>query len=399
MKSLNTFLVESKNLHLEHLEDEIFNRGSAGANEAMNFIDSLVTMLQGNSNRKMNVTVKWDGAPSLFAGINPENGKFFVATKSLFNKTPKINYTNADIDANHGGGLADKLKVALKHLPKLGIKGVLQGDMLFTSDDVKTETIDGQSMYTFTPNTITYAVPVDRKLGSQISSANMGIVFHTTYTGKTIADLMANFGADVSSLKKTNAVYFDDADYKDVSGSATFTKKETEEIRRNLAGVRRVLSQNKKLIDDVTKDKTLRDLIKIYTNANVRVGKDRGSAEELAGFIASRFDQKIEKLKTDSSKQRLTNERNKVTRFIDSISRGMNNLFSAQYYLSQAKSVILRKLQSLNTMPSFIRTDDGYRVTNPEGFVAIDHVGKAVKLVDRMEFSKANFTVSKDWTK
>ena len=399
MKSLNTFLVESKNLHLEHLEDEIFNRGSAGANEAMNFIDSLVTMLQGNSNRKMNVTVKWDGAPSLFAGINPENGKFFVATKSLFNKTPKINYTNADIDANHGGGLADKLKVALKHLPKLGIKGVLQGDMLFTSDDVKTETIDGQSMYTFTPNTITYAVPVDSKLGSQISSANMGIVFHTTYTGKTIADLMANFGADVSSLKKTNAVYFDDADYKDVSGSATFTKKETEEIRRNLAGVRRVLSQNKKLIDDVTKDKTLRDLIKIYTNANVRVGKDRGSAEELAGFIASRFDQKIEKLKTDSSKQRLTNERNKVTRFIDSISRGMNNLFSAQYYLSQAKSVILRKLQSLNTMPSFIRTDDGYRVTNPEGFVAIDHVGKAVKLVDRMEFSKANFTVSKDWTK
>jgi hypothetical protein len=399
MKSLNTFLVESKNLHLEHLEDEIFNRGSAGANEAMNFIDSLVTMLQGNSNRKMNVTVKWDGAPSLFAGINPENGKFFVATKSLFNKTPKINYTNADIDANHGGGLADKLKIALKYLPKLGITGVLQGDMLFTSDDVKTETIDGQSMYTFTPNTITYAVPVDSKLGSQISSANMGIVFHTTYTGKTIADLMANFGADVSGLKKTNAVYFDDADYKDVSGSATFTKKETEEIRRNLAGVRRVLSQNKKLIDDVTKDKTLRDLIKIYTNANVRVGKDRGSAEELAGFIASRFDQKIEKLKTDSSKQRLTNERNKVTRYIDSISRGMNNLFSAQYYLSQAKSVILRKLQSLNTMPSFIRTDDGYRVTNPEGFVAIDHVGKAVKLVDRMEFSKANFTVSKDWTK
>ena len=399
MKSLNTFLVESKNLHLEHLEDEIFNRGSAGANEAMNFIDSLVTMLQGNSNRKMNVTVKWDGAPSLFAGINPENGKFFVATKSLFNKTPKINYTNADIDANHGGGLADKLKIALKYLPKLGITGVLQGDMLFTSDDVKTETIDGQSMYTFTPNTITYAVPVDSKLGSQISSANMGIVFHTTYTGKTISDLMANFGADVSGLKKTNAVYFDNADYKDVSGSATFTKKETEEIRRNLAGVRRVLSQNKKLIDDVTKDKTLRDLIKIYTNANVRVGKDRGSAEELAGFIASRFDQKIEKLKTDSSKQRLTNERNKVTRYIDSISRGMNSLFSAQYYLSQAKSVILRKLQSLNTMPSFIRTDDGYRVTNPEGFVAIDHVGKAVKLVDRMEFSKANFTVSKDWTK
>ena len=143
MKTLSNFLVEEKNLHLEHLEDEIFNRGSAGANEAMNFIESLVTMLQGNSNKKMNVTVKWDGAPAVFAGINPENGKFFVATKSLFNKTPKINYTDADIDANHGGGLAGKLKVALKYLSKLGITGVIQGDMLFTSEDVNTDYVCG----------------------------------------------------------------------------------------------------------------------------------------------------------------------------------------------------------------------------------------------------------------
>ncbi len=399
MKTLSNFLVEEKNLHLEHLEDEIFNRGSAGANEAMNFIESLVTMLQGNSNKKMNVTVKWDGAPAVFAGINPENGKFFVATKSLFNKTPKINYTDADIDANHGGGLAGKLKVALKYLSKLGITGVIQGDMLFTSEDVNTETIDGQSMYSFTPNTITYAVPVDSKLGSRIAAAKMGIIFHTTYEGKTIADLKANFGADVSGLRKSKNVYFDDADYKDVSGSATFTKKETEEIRKNLAGVRRVLTKNKRLIDKITSDKALKDLIKIYTNANVRVGKDRGSAQELAGFIASRFDQRIAKLKTDAAKKKLETERNTVTRFIDSISKGMNDLFSAQYYLAQAKTVVLRKLQSLNTMPSFIKTDDGYRVTDPEGFVAIDHVGKAVKLVDRMEFSKANFTVSKDWTK
>jgi len=399
MKTLSTFLVEEKNLHLEHLEDEIFNRGSAGALEAMNFIDSLVQMLGSNSRKKMNVTVKWDGAPAIFVGNNPENGKFFVATKSLFNKTPKINYTNSDIDKNHSGGLAEKLKIALKHLKGLGIKGVLQGDMLFTSGDVKNETIDGESMYTFTPNTITYAVPVNSKVGSRVKSAKMGIIFHTTYNGNTIQDLKASFGAKTSGLNKSSAVFFDNADYKDVSGSATMTQSETKTIKSNLAGVRRVLSKEKRLLDEVTKNKTLLDIIKIYINANVREGKTRGQATELATFIASRFDKRISSLKTDKAKEKVENEKKQLMKFLSSISKGLDQLFSAHFYLSQAKMVVLRKLQAINTMPSFIKTDDGYKVTNPEGFVAIDRIGNAVKLVDRMEFSRANFTVAKDWTK
>ena len=159
MQSFKTFinLTEAKNTHLTHAADLSFE-GYGRTQEAIRFIESLVEMLRGGSDSKLNLTRKWDGAPAIICGTNPENGKFFVGTKSVFNKTPKINYTNADIDANHGGGLADKLKVALQHLSKLGIKGVLQGDFLFDSGDLSSKTLEGEKYLTFTPNTITYAI-------------------------------------------------------------------------------------------------------------------------------------------------------------------------------------------------------------------------------------------------
>ena len=119
MFSFKGFTTTERNTHLEHLEDDIINRGTKGGQNAINFLKSIRNMLAGSSGKKVNMTVKWDGAPAIICGTNPENGKFFVGTKSVFNKNPKINYTNADIDDNHSGGLADKLKVALKYLPKL----------------------------------------------------------------------------------------------------------------------------------------------------------------------------------------------------------------------------------------------------------------------------------------
>ncbi len=220
---------EGKNLHLEHLEDEVLNNGINGTRAAINFLRSLRDMLAGSAKKSVNVTVKWDGAPAVFAGINPENKKFFVGTKGVFNKTPKVNYTDADIDANHSSaGLNAKLKVALKYLPKLGITDVLQGDMLFTQDDLSTETIDGIPYTTFTPNTITYAVP--KKSASKIEKSKMGIVWHTTYSGDTLQSMRASFGASVKGLTKTNDVWFTDADYKDTSGTINFNKAETTSI-------------------------------------------------------------------------------------------------------------------------------------------------------------------------
>ncbi len=398
MRTFTTFLTEQKNLHLEHLEDEMFNRGEVGVKEAIAFIKSLAEMLKGNAKSPVNVTVKWDGAPALFTGINPENGKFFVATKSLFNKIPKINYTNADIDANHSGGLADKLKVALANLKDLGITGVLQGDMLYTKDDLSAQTIDGESMVSFTPNTITYAVPAGSDLASKINTSKMGIVFHTTYNGDTIENLKASFGADVSGLKASRKVWYQDASYKDVSGRATLTSTEEARMKKLIDITEKNIAKSKKTLRQIVSS-DLKDLIKIYLNANVREGVDRGTTKSFAGFIMTRFDLKIKKLKTEKAKERVEEEKEILLKELRGMSRDLNGLFTAHYELARAKMLILKKLQALNTMPSFIKTSTGYKVTDPEGFVAIDRSGKAVKLVDRMEFSRANFNVAKDWTK
>ena len=227
MYSFKQYLSEAKNTHLEHLEDELINNGYEGGLNSVEFLKSLRNMLIGSSRRKVNLSVKWDGAPAVFCGINPENGKFFVGSKSVFNVTPKINYTQSDIRKNHAGGLADKLSVALKELPKLNIKGVVQGDLLFTPGDIKSVSIRGEDAIAFTPNTITYAVPENTVLAKKIKKAKLGIIFHTTYNGRKMSDLKASFGVNVNRFAKTPSVFFDDASYKDTSGVATFSASES----------------------------------------------------------------------------------------------------------------------------------------------------------------------------
>ncbi|HIO43601.1 MAG TPA: hypothetical protein EYN33_06250, partial [Gammaproteobacteria bacterium] len=226
MKTFKSFLAEEKLTHLEHVEDAIFDFGISGAKEALKILDNVAHSLEGHSKRSVNIQAKVDGAPAIIAGINPENGKFFVGSKSLFNKTPKINYTNADVDRNHKGGLADKLKVALKEFPKMKLKGIYQGDFMFTPEDLKKETIDGEKYITFTPNTITYAVPHDSDLAKTILKSKAGVIWHTTYTGDTIANLSAQFNININSFKKQSSVWFTDTNFVDASGTATMTLSE-----------------------------------------------------------------------------------------------------------------------------------------------------------------------------
>ena len=206
MFSFKGFITSDKNTHLEHLEDDIINRGSDGGRNAINFLKSVRNMLAGSSSGRVNMSVKWDGAPAIICGINPENGKFFVGTKSVFNVTPKINYTPSDIRKNHSGPVADKLNVCLRELKRLGITGIYQGDLLFTKGDLKSAVIDGEKMITFTPNTITYAVPSDSSIGRRIARARLGIVFHTYYTGKDMKSLTAGFGT-VSGKSGSSSVF------------------------------------------------------------------------------------------------------------------------------------------------------------------------------------------------
>lgn len=400
MLGFSNYLVESKNLHLEHLEDSLFNEGSAGVQDALRFCESLMEMLNGNTKSRTNITVKWDGAPAVFAGINPDNGKFFVGTKSVFNsKTPKINYTAADIKKNHEGGLQDKLLTALPLFKKLGIKGVLQGDLLFT-DDVEEKTINGEDYLVFTPNTITYAVPVDSDMAQQVKKAKIGIVWHTTYSGKSMIDMKASFGANVSGLRKSKDVFFTDADFRDTSGSATFTAAETKSASDAIVNVKRSFMGVRRYIDEFTSKKSIVDELKIYANSQVRKGSVRLSAEEFTNFVNDKMQKGVDSLKSERGKANKKKKAKEVVGYLERNRAKIQKMFDLHGQLIDLKIQFVRKLEQVKSLGMFIRTSDGYRVTSPEGFVAIDKIkGNAYKLVDRLEFSRANFTVAKNWRK
>ncbi len=398
---------EGKNLHLEHIEDEVLNRGVTGTRDAINFLQSLRDMLAGNSSNKVNVTTKWDGAPAVFCGINPENGKFFVGTKGVFNANAKLNYTDEDIDKNHPGeGLNAKLKVALRYLPKLGIKGVLQGDMMFSKGDIKEQTIDGVKYIIFQPNTIVYAVPSDSKLATSMLAAQLGIVFHTSYTGKTMADMKSSFNIDIKNLTTTKDVWFRDAYFVDASGTATFTEDETKQITTILSragGMFRTV--NSMTLNRIATTEMIQLQIKTFNNTKVRAGEPirnvNQHTRELIKWVEERLNKEIIAAKKEETKQKRQFEKNELMRFYRNNALELEKIFQIQNDIVAAKNMIIKKLQQMKQVTgTFLRTDDGFKVTNPEGFVAVDKLkGNAVKLVDRLEFAHANFNAQKAWDK
>ena len=397
---------EGKNVHLEHIEDEVLNRGVIGARESIDFLRSLRNMLAGHAETKVNITTKWDGAPAIFAGINPENGKFFVGTKSVFNKNAKLNYTEDDIDVNHpSGGLNEKLKVALRYLPKLGIKGVLQGDMMFSKGDLKRETIDGESYIIFQPNTIVYAVPTDSKLAQSMLAAQLGVVFHTSYTGRTMEDMKASFNIDIGRLTATKDVWFRDASFVDASGSATFTEEETKQITTILSIAGRTFQTiNSMTLNRIASSETILTYIKTFNNTKVREGKKITNTNQhtldLIRWVEAKLNKDIADVKRAETKAKRTKEKTEVMRFFRTNAAQLRFIFDLQNLLVDAKLMIVRKLESIRSIGTFVRTDTGYRITAPEGFVAVDKLkGNAVKLVDRLEFSQANFNAAKNWSK
>ena len=399
-----------KNLHLEHIEDEILNYGIDGGRASINFIQSLRDMFAGASRSSINMTVKWDGAPAVFAGVDPADGKFFVGKKSVFNVEPQLYKTNADVDKYTSGDLNKKLKVALSEFPKLGIKGVLQGDLMFT-DDVSTDTIDGKKYYTFQPNTIVYAVDVDSDFGSQIKKAKIGVVWHTTYTGKELQDMKASFGVNISSLKNVSSVWQDDATFKDVSGSATMTQSETDEITAELSTAGKTFQKiNSTLLkkflnlQDSFTGAMISAGIKTYNNISVRQGKPisnpRAHAQGYIKYVGDKYNDKVKDSKSKAGKDKYNKLRAEYTRELNKHVKNLTEIITFQNAIVNAKMLIVRKLNSVKSIGTFIKTSNGFKVSNPEGYVAIDRVsGNAVKLVDRMEFSFNNFTAIKAWDK
>ena len=393
-----------KNTHLEHLEDNILNDGSQGGKEAVAFLRSLGKMLdQGAADAR--VTVKWDGAPAVICGVNPENGRFFVGTKSVFNKvSPKISYSENDVDDLYPPGqLAEKLKSSYKYLSQLSIPNVIQGDLLFT-DDKYEATIGGETCIAFQPNTIVYAVPKDSDIGQKIEEAKLGIVFHTSYSGKTLDAMSASFGG--ITVQGNNDVFVTSSDFRNASGEANMTQAEKTTYMNLVNKTEGSLKQASRFLDMMKTNNmnkfTLNIMFKTFFNSYIRQGKTligaRNTARDFAQYFSNALDKEIATKKMKTTKDKYLELKNKGLKFISDNQQAIYMTVASYMNLQAAKNFMIRKLQKVNTFGTFLKTPDGYRVTAPEGFVAI-RSGRALKLVDRLEFSRANFTADKNWDK
>ena len=403
------FITEQKNTHMTHIEDKVIYGGVNGTRQAIMALRSLRDMLKGQHDG--GVSVKWDGAPAVFAGIDPSDGVFFVAKKGIFYKNPKVYKTPKDVDADTSGDLATKLKLALKYLPALGIKGVIQGDFLYGPGDVKKKKIDGEDYITFHPNTIVYAVPASSDAARNIQASKIGIVWHTSYTGADrggdFTSLRANYGVDVSKMKKSKAVWSQDAMLRDLT-KFTMSKKDTEVVNQYLSQAGKLFNQiSGSTLRQLESNQQLAQHIETYNNTYVRKGQVIGdSGRHVSGlikWIRSRYQKEIDSRKTERGK---TAQRDKLNALLDFFSvknkAGLIKMFELQKVIVLAKLKLINTLNKLAKVKTFVKTRNGYKVTGEEGYVAIDKIGgDAVKIVDRMEFSYNNFSpdILKGWDK
>jgi len=399
------FITESKNTHMTHIEDKVLYGGVKGTREAILALRSLRDMLKGEHDG--NVSVKWDGAPAIFCGTDPSDGKFFVAKKGIFNKNPKVYKTDADIDADTSGDLSVKLKEALKYLPELGIKGVIQGDFLYSKSDLSVATIKGEKYLTFHPNTIVYALPVKSDGAKAVKKSKIGIVWHTTYKGATFESMRASYGVNVSKLKTSKNVWSQDAMLRDLT-NVTMSKKETAIVNEHLSKAGFLFNKIAgSTLRQLEANQQLAGLIETFNNSYVRKGQVIGDTNRhvnaLIKWISARYQKEIDKRKTEKGKSAQQKKLDELLSFFSA-----RNKTSLKYMFDLQKAIVLAKLRLINSLnklskvPPFVKTNNGYKVTGEEGYVAIDKIGgDAVKIVDRMEFSYNNFSANilKGWDK
>ena len=395
MQSFKTFLKEEaeaddgKLKHIHHAEDRPLFHGAKGFEHAVAALKHAheLTKSGGNSSH---LTMKYDGSPSIVFGRHPENGKFFVASKSAFNKKPKINYTHKDIEKNHGHapGLVEKLHAALDHLKKVTPKtGVYQGDLMHSGTDVKEEKGGKAS---FTPNTITYTASGDE--AEKVKRSKVGIVTHTQYQGKTIDDMKAdphpdlhNFGTHPDVWQKSPNM-----DTKQVH----YSEADQEKFNNELDAADRIHQAHKnKMYADVAPHAGETGHLATYINHTVRTD-EVPSADGLKKHIESVHKKalagKLKKMKTPAGSSRAESTSNASLKshleHIDKHKESYEAILRMHRHLQNAKGVLVDTLeQHTGGLEHHI---DG-KPTGPEGFV-VNHAGEPTKLVNRKEFAKAN---------
>ena len=400
---------EGKKVHLEHIEDLVFNEGVSGTRKAILFLIELRNMLSGNSKKPLDITTKWDGAPAIFAGIDPADGKFFVAKKGLFNVDPQMFKSIESINQSTlVSELKSKFTTAFTEFSKLGIKsGVYQGDLMFTSEDLRKEKIGEEEFITFQPNTIVYAVPAVSSLAKRLRAAKIGIVWHTTYTGASIPEMKASFGKSiVDKMIPSKSVWMDDATYKDVSGTATFTSDETRIFNSYLSLLGKIFkSLSPAALNRIAANPDFLIRLKTFNNSKVRQGKNittvspRAHMQEFISYIKQYYEKEAATKKSQRGKQATFAKLLPMLDYFVAHTEELTRIYELVIIMTKAKEMVVKKLNTAAGLSTFLRTNSGFKVTDQEGYVAIDHIGTAVKLVDRLEFSTANFSpeILKGW--
>ena len=390
--------------HLEHIEDEMLNYGVDGCWAAVSAMKEMLRML-GKKPSTGYMQTKWDGAPAVICGQHPYTGRFFVGTKSVFNKeNPKICFFDEDVDAFYEGDLADKLKASLKYFQQLGISGVVQGDLMFTSKDKKFETIEGEELITFRPNTITYGSPVDSDMGKAIAKAEIGVVFHTHYSGESLAEMQAKAGADVESDIDGCVVINNDTPMTDVSVDPQTIKK----FEANVTVIDRMCGKSGKFLDhlvdnmDTKGDKKFHvaSYLKQFFNAEIKASRSvtdpKKALKSLGEFYHGKMTKEVAKMRSVQKQA----ERRKMLydglTYLEDNEGAFHAMFNLYRKIQENKQIVISALDKLESFKTFVQTDKGYRVTSPEGYV-LHHNGDMIKLVNRIEFSYINFTLAKQW--
>ena len=389
----------NKGGHISHLEDGMFEEGVAGLQASIKILKDVASGVSqsGKSVSSVNVSTKWDGAPALIVGVHPETKKFFVATKSFFSKTSKVNYTEADIRANHEGGVVDKLILALKYLKPLNIRGIAWGDLLFTQSEKKAETIDGKSYITFRPNTITYAVPKDSPTGLEVAAAKFGIVFHTKWNGSGDPKERSSWSPGVPAMNTATGVWVVDAKVPTLPQNMLLQSQEEKQFKDLVAKIEAEAGQIKSALVSFLKSEAA-EYVAQYVNATVRAGLSNNTTNGLATFIQARLATEADALKTDAKKKEKQEKGARITKYLQAYASQIDRLFALHATIARAKALVISKLSLTQTVSTFIGDKDGYRPTAPEGFVAVcGKTCRIVKLVDRNEFSRNNFNLAKEW--
>ncbi len=381
MGKFRTYLVEQneedKLKHLEHVEDHVLHAGKDGFGHGFHTVRDVHNQLSGQKT-DTKITMKYDGSPAVIFGEHPENKQFFVASKSAFNKNPKINHTHEDIEKNHGHapGLVQKLKAALDHAHKIKPQGIYQADIMHAGDVKKKG-----NRVEFTPNTITYHAPHDSDHGKAATNSKLGLAVHTGYEGKTIEGLKAVHAPDMSHFVKHKDVHLMDAAHD--TSQHHYTQEDRKQVEHHLdQAVQHFKNTPNDHHDTVLKH---HEALKTYINHTVRTGEQH-SHEGFVAHHTAKHNKKIDSVKTDAAKQRHTTTRDNILNHINTNKEHFEGPMNMHKHLQAAKNILTKTLSQRSQWEHEI----GGVKSKPEGFVAIRN-GRPSKFVDRAEFSAANF--------